>query len=74
MEDDNKFICINTGGMNTLTLNKVYDGAIKHSYNTPPYSSVIDITDDRGDVRIFLLKWFMSVSEFRSNRLKEVGI
>ncbi len=72
--EDNKFICINTGGMGTLTLNKVYDAKIKHSYNTPPYASVIDVIDDRGDERIFLLKWFMSVSEFRSKKLNDIGI
>jgi hypothetical protein len=66
-----KFICIDTGGIDTLTLNKVYDGIVRGS---PFYPNVLDIIDDKGVERIFLQKWFMSVSELRSKKLNDIGI
>lgn len=68
-ESYDRVICISTGGVPTLTLNKVYDAKIY--YADSPYWGVID---DVGDFRNFKNKRFTLLSEYRLNKLDTIGI
>jgi hypothetical protein len=77
MEINDRVICVDTGGVPTLTLYKIYDARIYDPYtdiqysNTPPNIGVID---DAGEFRNFKRKRFMLLSEWRLNKLESIGI
>jgi hypothetical protein len=62
-----RVICVDTGGVPTLTKGKVYDGKIFTN-------GYVGVTDDTNDYRNFKSKRFMLLSEHRLNKLGEVGI
>jgi hypothetical protein len=64
----NKFVCIHIGRVKSLTLNKIYDGF------TSPMGSTIKVVDDNGYTKSYKGERFMRLSEFRQNKLKELGI
>lgn len=68
-ESYDRVMCVSTGGVPTLTLNKVYDAKIY--YADSPYWGV---TDDIGDFRNFKKKRFILLSEYRIDKLKQVGL
>lgn len=68
-EHNDKVICVNTGGVPTLTLLKVYEAKVY--YTDSPY---IGIKDDIGDFRNFKRERFNLLSEYRSNKLNTIGI
>lgn len=66
-----KVICIHTGRVPSLTLHKIYDAFI--FYPTREYST-IQVVDDSGRVKTYKGERFMRLSEFRQNKLNELGI
>ena len=64
-------ICIHTGRVPSLTLHKIYDAFIFY----PTWkNSTIRVVDDTGRVKTYKGERFMRLSEFRQNKLKELGI
>lgn len=70
---DDRVICVDTGGVPTLTLGKVYDARI-YNYRGEDVHPYIGVFDDVGENRNFKRKRFMLLSEWRLSKLKEVGI
>jgi hypothetical protein len=66
-----KFICVDTDRVPGLTLHKIYDGF--DTYPTSEYIT-IQVVDDTRRVKTYKRKRFMRLSEFRQNKLKELGI
>lgn len=64
----NKVVCIHIGRVKSLTLHKIYDGF------TSPMGSTIKVVDDNGYTKSYKCERFMILSEFRQNKLKELGI
>ena len=65
---NDKVICIHTGRVPSLTLHKIYDGFIF------PSATTIRVVDDSGYVKTYKGERFMRLSEYRQNKLKELGI
>ena len=63
---NDKVICIHTGRVPSLTLHKIYDGFI--------FATTIRVVDDSGYVKTYKGERFMRLSEYRQNKLKELGI
>ena len=61
-----KIICVSKGRVPSITLNKIYDGFIFGTY--------IRIIDDNGYPRTYKKDRFMNLSQFREDKLKEIGI
>jgi len=66
---NDKVICIHTGRVPSLTLHKIYDGFI-----FPFPATNIRVVDDSGYVKTYKGERFMKLSEYRQNKLKELGI
>lgn len=64
-----KVICVSTGRVPSLTLHKIYDGFIFQ-----PHDTTIRVVDDSGYVKTYKGERFMRLSEYRQNKLKELGI
>jgi hypothetical protein len=62
-----KVICINTGRDTRLTLWKVYEGYVFANGN-------VAIIDDNGLERTYSNKRITKLSDFRQNKLEEIGI
>jgi len=71
MGRNERVICVNKGGVPTLTLNKVYDAKI---YDDNIRMLFVGLFNDKGEYRNFKMERFMLLSEWRSNKLKELGI
>ena len=66
-----KVICVSTGGVPELTLHKIYDAFIfqpSHPNNT------IQVVNDKNKVTTYKSERFMTLDEYRENKLKELGI
>ena len=64
---NDKVICVHTGRVPSLTLHKIYNGHIYHN-------GYVRITDDSGESKAYKGERFMRLSDFRQNKLKELGI
>ena len=66
-----KVICVSTGRVPELTLHKIYDGFIFQPRETP---TTIQVVNDKNKVTTYKGERFMRLSEYRQNKLKELGI
>lgn len=64
-----KVICVHKGRVPSLTLHKIYDGFI-----FPFPANTIRVVDDSGYVKTYKRERFMRLSDYRQNKLKEIGI
>ena len=64
-----KVICVSTGRVPSLTLHKIYDGVIFQ-----PHATTIQVVNDKNKVTTYKSERFMRLSEYRQNKLKELGI
>jgi hypothetical protein len=72
-----KVVCINKGGIKSLTEGKKYKvvrtNSGKHNNSDKEYNNIW-VINDFGIERNYSIKRFISVPEWRDNRLKELGI
>lgn len=74
MEKTDKYVCVLPGfgiSIVPLTLNKVYDGKLPFLNYDNGYITVVD---DEGNQRNFKSDRFVLLSDYRINRLNEIGI
>ena len=69
-----KVICISTGRVPELTLHKIYDGFIFQPRDTSLTPTTIQVVNDKNKVTTYKSERFMRLSEYRQNKLKELGI
>jgi hypothetical protein len=69
-----KVICVSTGRVPELTLHKIYDGFIFQPRDTSLTPTTIQVVNDKNKVTTYKCERFMRLSEYRQNKLKELGI
>ena len=69
-----KVICVSTGRVHELTLHKIYDGFIFQPRDTSLNPTTIQVVNDKNKVTTYKSERFMRLSEYRQNKLKELGI
>ena len=69
-----KVICVSTGRVPELTLHKIYDGFIFQPRDTSLTPTTIQVVNDKNKVTTYKSERFMRLSEYRQNKLKELGI
>ena len=69
-----KVICVSTGRVPELTLHKIYDGFIFQPRDTSLSPTTIQVVNDKNKVTTYKCERFMTLDEYRENKLKELGI